>query len=368
MKVAVIQNSVGIGGRSKVIAETIKLLYNFGSEIALFTFSGKESTSKFLNYFDLDDDRIDIYRPSGVASSLPGTMYEQVGLNWASKRKIDQYDFVFNSNNTHKFLPESPDYLHYFHLPVPAIPEVNERYQSSLLHAAYAAPVQVMYRLYNQQPKKGAVVCNSQFTATQYEEIYKSSPDGVVYPPSVESEDLEDFSGEGVVSLGSFHPNKRQLFQIQVAERLPEIQFKIIGRRTSKEYFDRCNRYIDSQDISNVTLYHDSTDETVKRTLKHSMIFLHSMKNEPFGISTVEAINAGCIPVTHDSGGQREIVPDPHLRYTTVDDCAKIIRKLLSGEYDPDPKLFKKSIKNYTSTEFKSKMQEYISIALSQID
>lgn len=39
---------------------------------------------------------------------------------------------------------------------------------------------------------------------------------------------------------------------------------------------------------------------------------------EHFGISTVEAISAGCIPLVVPSGGQKEIVTDPSLQWTTI--------------------------------------------------
>ena len=41
---------------------------------------------------------------------------------------------------------------------------------------------------------------------------------------------------------------------------------------------------------------------------------------EHFGISTVEAISAGCIPLVVPAGGQKEIVQDPSLHWTTIEE------------------------------------------------
>jgi glycosyltransferase involved in cell wall biosynthesis len=38
------------------------------------------------------------------------------------------------------------------------------------------------------------------------------------------------------------------------------------------------------------------------------MAYVHCAENEHFGITIVEAMAAGCVPVVHDSGGPREIV------------------------------------------------------------
>ncbi len=53
---------------------------------------------------------------------------------------------------------------------------------------------------------------------------------------------------------------------------------------------------------------------------------------EHFGISTVEAISAGCIPLVIPSGGQKEIVTDPSLQWTTI---SELIVKTLDAISTP---------------------------------
>jgi alpha-1,2-mannosyltransferase len=61
--------------------------------------------------------------------------------------------------------------------------------------------------------------------------------------------------------------------------------------------------------------------ETLKQLLACSRVYLHSKKNEHFGISIVEAMSLGCIPVVHDSGGPKEFVPDT-FRFKTIEEAA----------------------------------------------
>jgi len=66
----------------------------------------------------------------------------------------------------------------------------------------------------------------------------------------------------------------------------------------------------------------------MRALLQESRYFLHTVVNEPFGLTAVQAMAAGCLPIVHDSGGQRETVPNPRLRYRTLDEAPDMIRFL----------------------------------------
>lgn len=79
-----------------------------------------------------------------------------------------------------------------------------------------------------------------------------------------------------------------------------------------------------------VKLVPNISKEKVRKFLWNSKVFLHTGENEPFGITIVEAMSSGCIPIAHDSGGPREIVPEA-LRYTTIEEAAMNIEKAVLG-------------------------------------
>ena len=59
--------------------------------------------------------------------------------------------------------------------------------------------------------------------------------------------------------------------------------------------------------------------------LQSSKVYLHPFVSyEGFGVSVVEAMSAGCIPVVPDVGGLREIVPK-QFRYSSVEEAASMI-------------------------------------------
>ncbi len=68
--------------------------------------------------------------------------------------------------------------------------------------------------------------------------------------------------------------------------------------------------------------------DRLRGILLNSKVYLHPMINEHFGVSIVEAMSSGCIPVVHDSGGPREFVPQD-LRYKSIEEAAEKVEKAI---------------------------------------
>jgi glycosyltransferase involved in cell wall biosynthesis len=64
--------------------------------------------------------------------------------------------------------------------------------------------------------------------------------------------------------------------------------------------------------------------------LSLAKVYLHTMVGEHFGISIVEAMASGCIPISHNSGGMVEFVPAPN-RYETIEEAAEKINNAIAG-------------------------------------
>ena len=81
-----------------------------------------------------------------------------------------------------------------------------------------------------------------------------------------------------------------------------------------------------------VKLMPNASQEEMTEAMSNSMIYLHTMKGEHFGISIVEAMAAGLIPVIPSFGGCSEIVP-PEYHYNTLREAADCISKNIT-KYD----------------------------------
>ena len=106
----------------------------------------------------------------------------------------------------------------------------------------------------------------------------------------------------------------------------------------------------------------------MKAALRGAAFFLHTMRDEPFGMSTVEAIAAGCIPVVHDSGGQREVVPLDHLRFRTVEEAVGIFEALLAQRpkaLAETSRYLQNHIRQFSRDTFRGRMSKILSQQLS---
>ena len=351
---ALLQNKVGVGGRSKVLAGAVKTLGDSAEDIYLFTFSSRSDFDNFVSHYGLSDFQLSLRRVPIIGTLIPGTIYQQPLLNTFAYNELSEFDLVFNSNNCLRFLPAGPHYVNYIHEPTPAIPKTDQRYVNSRLLRLAAFPIGLLHRYSSASlSNRQSILVNSAYTGQQFESVYGQAPDNIVYPPCIDSVEVSSFRGEGVMSLGSFHPNKRQLFQIQVASRLPDTPFTIVGRKASSRYFKRCAAAIRSNGLDNVELLTDLSISDIKQLLEARKVFLHTMINEPFGISIVEAINHGCVPIVHDSGGQREIVTDDEFRFEGLDDCVELVRNTLQGNNHPRVEPFLDKLTGFTYESFR---------------
>ena len=80
--------------------------------------------------------------------------------------------------------------------------------------------------------------------------------------------------------------------------------------------------------LTNVHLIADASEEERNNLLTSAAFFIHSLREEPFGITTVQGIGAGCIPIVHNSGGQKEVVPYEELRYENEGAIPALVRAL----------------------------------------
>lgn len=167
-------------------------------------------------------------------------------------------------------------------------------------------------------------VINSNYTKTLFHEAHGISLP-VVYPPidikdrSFTHEDLD--SRDSITFFSRFVDYKRPERVLDLAARYPDQRFVLMGgvRQKQRPYFNHLVEQAKKQQLKNVVFIENPSDERVAQELKRSRFFVFPTINEHFGIVTVEAIASGVIPYVHDSGGQKEIVNDPRLRFTDAE-------------------------------------------------
>ncbi len=133
-----------------------------------------------------------------------------------------------------------------------------------------------------------------------------------------------------VITVGRIGPEKRMEVFLNIARRMPRLNFAIIGSLSpdKKSYSDMLKKTAPSN-VSFVL----APLRKVKDILGKAKVYVHSALNEHFGITIVEAMAAGCVPVVHNSGGAREIVTNSvGSKWDTVDEASKQIANLLEDD------------------------------------
>lgn len=259
-------------------------------------------------------------------------------FNRLLSRCTKDYDLLINTSNSLIFLPKRREVLTYLFFPrkrriMDRAADIHqpERPLASWSKAGLQRRVlRLIYRLSRPQPHH-RIVCLSEFTRTALEQVYDMPPNlPVIYPPVA----LAKFAGSeqprerAVVTVGRFAANKRQMEQLRLAAGIPGLAFHLVGFTGDGRYYRQCRRFAEENGLPNVRFHPDAPFAEMRGLLQSSRYFLHTLVNEPFGITAVQAIAAGCIPIVHDSGGQRETVPETALRYQTLDEVPAMIERL----------------------------------------
>jgi glycosyltransferase involved in cell wall biosynthesis len=211
------------------------------------------------------------------------------------------------------------------------------------------------------------VLANSRYTAGEIQR-YSHKTAKVLYPPfpsnitAAAKDTTKNLQENLVVTVSRLDANK-QLERIPeiAAKSSKDIKFAVIGRLYNQPMLDYLQVLVKKYGVEEqVKFYPNASAEQKTDLLRKAKIYLHTMEGEHFGISIVEAMAYGCVPVVHDSGGMREFVP-PHLRYSNL---TQAVEKIASETADWSPVKTQESIEiasEFSLQKFSRKFIDYFS-------
>lgn len=226
----------------------------------------------------------------------------------------------------------------------------------------------IFFEEYFENKENKLVFANSQFTARAVVKTLKVQPK-VLYPPipnfffSYKEKKAQALYREDlVVTVARFGPGKGVELVPEIARLTDKkIKFIMIGlahdQNVIKLLRDKIKRYGLGE---RVILIQNAPREEINSYLSKAKIYLHTMKNEHFGISIAEAMLLGCIPVVHNSGGAPEFVPDQY-RYNTISEAASAINKEVN-DWNHDVTVILRSIaERFSESNYSKALVSYIS-------
>jgi glycosyltransferase involved in cell wall biosynthesis len=174
--------------------------------------------------------------------------------------------------------------------------------------------------------KQATIIANSNYTSNAIKKVWNIDST-VIYPPcpqySFPLEDKikkieQDTELMTVCSLGRFVPEKEYDTILQIAKQRPQLKFELIGG-VAEDKISYLNN-LKNKAPKNVTFHVNATENQKIEILKRSKILIHSFKGEHFGIALIEAMSAGLIPISHNSGAAKEDnIVDEKFRYNDLD-------------------------------------------------
>jgi glycosyltransferase involved in cell wall biosynthesis len=167
-----------------------------------------------------------------------------------------------------------------------------------------------------------------------------------------------------VVNTSRLVPSKRLEDFAEVARRLPDYDFIIVGKMSKMEetLFPNYKRRLLDCLPPNVKLV-EALIRDRKEIVERAKLYLYPSTELGVSISLGQAMGAGCIPVTPSIGGGAEMVEAAGTGYIyrSLDDAPEVVRRALESDDPQDsPEHIAKSAKIFGSDSFDERIRSII--------
>ena len=213
------------------------------------------------------------------------------------------------------------------------------------------------------------VLTNSEFSRKA---IFKTfAVDSTVLPPPVDVDIFRNrclgsnIRDDSILVVSRFHPSKKIENAIHLAKLLRQnevgICMNIVGNMPPDGigYFNYLNDLVRHYGLEDFIRFENSVRfDRLLDLMCRSKVYVHPLPGEPFGISTVEGMSAGMIPVVPDIGGHTEFVPTRY-QFHTFGQGVEAVAAALAAPASERIKL-SHSIQKYSVTNYVKKFQQIL--------
>lgn len=366
MKVGVLHNSMNtFGGGERVTINILEALENAGHQVVLATveptdwnyFSYMLGRNVRFNEINLIPVKL---RAFGIYMRLMSSLLVS---------RLRDCDIVINTHGDMIIAKTDMIYIHFptFKL-MEQLLDVRVKYRKNILWRFYFEPYYQMQKLLWKWALKDVVVLTNHMWAKEQIKELTGKDAIITYPPvhlfkSAKKEDI-------VLTVSRFTWEKRLDAIPKIAKELPNVRFAIIG--STFKTSNLIANAIKKQNVPNVELYPDASPHKLEELYSKAKFYLHAMHGEHFGITIVEGMSAGCVPIVHKSGGPwHDITCQGKYGFGYSDDgeVVHIIKTLLSDNSSREKysKLATGRAKIFSEESFRSRFIDVINKLYPQL-
>lgn len=394
MRASVIHTDLNpCGGAEQLSIATVQALLGIGIGVDLYVAKapdvlrlekafGKERIKPIFEQVDIK-----------ILSRLPVELDRQAGtLVYSHKNGMEGYDLVVN---THAdilpyFVPPIPGRtcISYCHFPVAADYAAQRDTEYLKVFAdlgliskeiTEAANKTAFWRsfleYYLLALRNSHVATNSDFSRWAITRWMKDEPAQIsVIAPPVGVEEFREAAllpggrSDTVLVVSRINRSKKLENAVMLARILKRLGIEsrmIIAGNLSPDDRFGCVYYFQLQNMvawyglsDNVTIMLNVELKKLQSLMRSSSVYFHPLAEEPFGISVVEAMSAGLVPVVPNAGGPVEFVPRQY-QYGSLEEAAIIIRYALAAT-DAERVAISNSVRDFSSAAYIRRFQQFV--------
>lgn len=410
MRAKVVHDNINAGGGSeRLTVITIDLLIKMGFKVDLASFNKpdieqlKKDFGDIVNAVDINPISLDLFSMIGLidAAQTAPTNSEAEGTGGAKQLSLDAYsnnsDYTLIINTHGDVLPyydpqevlSTRRIITYCHFPI--VPQLTQEdpdldhlpFIKNWINIEKAGPdlnqklIERIGKTYDLMMRNTIVLTNSYFSKRSIEKLYGSAVKPIVIYPPV---DVEKFRTNALHSnerenmilvISRFSPDKQlenvvDICRILVNDLKLNVKMVLVGNiATGDDRYLELLRWLTQEHGLNdsIIIEVDASFDLLLELIRKSKVYLHPFAGEPFGISIVEAMSAGLIPVVpDDEGGYTEFVPE-YYQFHTHQQAADIIGKILiasDSNMQKERNQLSESVSKFSNERYQAELRKVI--------
>ncbi len=210
------------------------------------------------------------------------------------------------------------------------------------------------------------VIANSSVTSRYIKTTNPRVTPLTIYPPvRIAKFCLPKKKSNQIVAIGAFRPNKRfgDIIRALALSRQPNSRLIISGLLDNDDYLEYLRRLAKKLDLQNrVALFPNATNDFIEKTLSESSMIVSAARFEPFGISVVEGMGYGCIPVVfagEDSGPWVDITQNGRygFGFRNIHELSSILENVSGGVEEAVREELKDRASQFNNIVFKERIK-----------